>query len=217
MRQSRGVSMPTIDPDTLLAEGWSAHPEFDALYRRMKILVKDSAKPYKRDLNRFIEPKWSGEADRLSGLGAKQYGQRWNPMGLAALYGAESAELAFNESIGRAQRAGFLPIQLTPRLIFAFRVKLAAILELTHGPTRTRLRVSKTRMVKCDWQRSRKASHGKHREQLTQAIGRAAAAAGFEAIRVPSTRAEGANLVVYPEFVRKNSKIQTLHADDIKG
>lgn len=207
------MCMSIVDPDTLLAHDCSPHPEFDALLRRMKSLATVSSKAYAKDLYRFVAPKWSGDADRLSGLGAKQFGQRWNPVGLAAVYGAESAQLAFNEAVGRAERAGFLAIQLTPRLVFAYRVNLAAVLDLTLGSNRTRLRVSKARMIQCHWTHARKKSRGKYHEQLTQAIGRAAAAAGFEAIRVPSAQGNGANLAIFPDFVRKNSKIATLNAD----
>lgn len=202
--------MPKVQLEDLLADAWTAHDQITALSRRASVL-RDAEKRYTGDLYRFVAPKWAGENDRLSGMGAKQYGGRWNPAGLAAVYGATTPMGAAAESFEQANRYGFRADQTTPRVVFAFHVKLRSVLDLTDGNVRTRLKTSRKRMIRCRWKRSRT----NHHEQLTQAIGRAVAAAGFEAMLVPSARDDVTNLVLFPDLLRTASEARTINADQL--
>ncbi len=205
--------MIKIDPNTLLADCWTGYENFDALFRRM-IKLRDTFVPFSKDVYRVVHPKWSGEGDRLSGLGAKQYGGRWNPAGLGAVYGSLTPIGASKESFSQAMRYGFRAEQMTPRIIFAFRVTLSATLNLTDGAIRQRLRVSEKSLLECDWKQSRCQPH---REHLPQAVGRAAVAAGLEGLLIPSAESDEINAVIFPDFLKKTSQLITLNADDITG
>lgn len=201
------IRMDCPDATDLLNASWQAHKEFPGLMRRMRGL-EDACEPLEDVSYRFVEPKWSGEGDRLSGLGAKQFGGRWNPIGLAVVYGSSSPVGAAEETFSQAIHYGLAPEQITPRVVFAFRVKLRAVLSLLDGDVRRRLRVSLHRMMGCDWRRSRSAKH----EELTQAIGRAAAAAGYEALWAPSAQGQSANLVVFPHLLHEGSSLTAVNA-----
>ena len=73
--------------------------------------------------------------------------------------------------------------------------------------------MSRGRMLACPW----KLSTGDgHPEQLTQAIGRAAAAAGFEGLLVDSALSDVTNLVIFPEFLSPPSNLATINADELR-
>ena len=67
-------------------------------------------------------------------------------------------------------------------------------------------------MVTIDWRKEVKAGL----LPVTQAIGRAAFAANVEGLIVPSAaRVEGFNVLVFPQNLRKGSKIKVLNADSL--
>ena len=116
-----------------------------------------------------VDPKLVTQGNCLSGLGAMQYGGRWNPIGLSALYGSTTVEVALTEMLARNRHYDIPDADALPKTLFAFEAKLFCVLDLTDGAIRQRLRVSRATMIKTDWRASRL-----HKEVITQAIGRAA-------------------------------------------
>ena len=92
----------------------------------------------------------------------------------------------------------------------ALDASLASLADLTDGSARRILRVSRRRLRSEPWRRAADAG----REALTQAIGRAAFEAGLEALLVPSAaNRAGANLVVFPERLRPDSRLAVRRTD----
>lgn len=77
-------------------------------------------------------------------------------------------------------------------------------LDLCDGGVRVSLRVSEDRIVGADWEAENRAG----REAVTQAVGRAAAEAGFEGLVVPSAADPGArNVVVFVDRLGRGSRM----------
>lgn len=147
------------------------------------------------------------------GVGACQYGGRWNPIGVRAVYGSPTPEIAMAEALANHRHYG-LPIHCAmPKEFFAFKADLRRVLDLTDGKTRQRLRLSIKRMNQCPWRESQR----QNQEPLTQVVGRTALLAGFEAIKTPSAqvRPHGFNIVVFPDQPGVPERLTTLNADQI--
>ncbi len=169
------------------------HPQADALARGMKRAAKHSA-PFAAETFRATSVEYSNRDDLLTGLGAKMNGGRWNPPGsFAAVYVSTSAEGAVSEYLAHQRHFGFRDSDALPCTLVGLEVQLQTVLDLTDGEVRTALGVSERRMLDDAWRKAKK------HESLTQAIGRLAFEAEFEAILVPSSAAPGVrNLVVFP-------------------
>lgn len=97
---------------------------------------------------------------------------------------------------------------MRPRVFCGAAVTLQAVLDLTDGGVRRRLGFTLAELLDEDWLAIQDAGD----ESWTQAIGRGAYVAGFEAVLAPSARdrPRGKNLVVFPERIRAGSKIELL-------
>ena len=156
-------------------------------------------------LYRSADPKYADGKDLLSGQGARVHGARWNPIGIAAVYGAATPELAMAETLAMNRYYG-LPIhQALPRIFVAIDVQVSSIIDLTDGATRQRLKISESRMLDADWRKD--VSRGL--VPLTHRLGKAAFDAEFEGLMVHSaTGVEGTNLVIFPQKLRKGSHLR---------
>src|SRR5690606_2102466 len=116
---------------------------------------------------RSTTPKYATENDFVTGEGSRRHGGRWNPPGLAAVYGSFSPETAMAETLAQ-HRYYRLPVEnAMPRTFVAIEVRLQRVLDLSDGAIRRRLGVSARRIQTGDWRRE----NGEGREALTQAIG----------------------------------------------
>lgn len=89
------------------------------------------------------------------------------------------------------------------QVVAGVRVNLQRILDLTDDVTRSRLQLSAEDLIG-NWKAQQKAGH----EALTQAIGRMARSAGFEAILTMSARRkDGCNLVLFPDRMLAGSTL----------
>ncbi len=133
------------------------------------------------------------------------HGARWNPIGVAAVYGAATPELAMAETLAMYRYYG-LPIhQALPRIFVAIDVQVSSIIDLTDGVIRQRLKISENRMLETDW----RLDAAKGLVPLTHQLGKAAFDAGFEGLMVHSaTGVEGKNLVMFPQKLRKGSHLK---------
>ena len=156
---------------------------------------------------RTASPRYASEKDMVSGLGAAFAGGRWNPKGTAAVYCSLTPEAALAETFALQRYYSWPDYGALPRIIVALQVRLTGVLDLTNGEVRRRLLLSEKRLLETDW----RAEVAKGCESLTQQVGAAAAALGFEAIRVLSATSERApNLVVFPENLRSASFLRLL-------
>jgi len=179
-------------------------PDFDHLVARLQ-----TAKAKRLEVTgyRSATPKYARETDLLTGAGSRQHGGRWNPPGVAAVYASLTPEVAMEEALAHFRYYGIPPHAAMPRTFVAIHARLSRVLDLTEGAVRRRLRIAEQRMLEADWRRDLRAG----REALPQLVGRAAHAAGLEALLVRSTQdPAGKNLVVFPENLRSSSQLYVL-------
>ncbi len=161
---------------------------------------------------RSSTPKYAKESDLLTGAGSKLHGGRWNPAGIAVVYGSLSPETAMAETLAH-NRYYEVPIEdAMPRTFVAIEAKLQNVLDFREGVIRRRLQVSLERMLTVDWRKEAAAG----REPITQRIGQAAAAVGLEGLIVPSAADQnGHNLLIFPANLRSGSQLGVLHASSL--
>ena len=200
---------------TRLDPSLAPHPEHAAFARRMAKLAADAgaAGRWSGVLFRSAEPVYAAREDRLDGVGGRLNGGRWNPAGLACVYGSTTPEGAMAETLATQRHYGLPAESAMPRTFFAFEATLYRVLDLTDGTVRRRLDVALRDLLACDWRGDRAAG----REALTQAVGRAAADAGFAALIVPSAAEAGVvNLAVYPPAFGTRDRLAALAADKLR-
>jgi len=179
------------------------HDDFPRLATSMGRLLRE-ARPWEGRVFRSVSARHAKSADLVSGAGSRRFGGRWNPPGYATVYGCLTPEVAMAETLAHYHYYGIRPWQMGRRMFCVLEVRLAVVLDLTRGDLRRRLRVSRRRMRETDWRRS--LAQGE--EALTQALGRAAYAAGFEGLLVPSAPAKGGtNLVAFPSNLGPGSQV----------
>ncbi|MGC1275857.1 MAG: RES family NAD+ phosphorylase [Planctomycetaceae bacterium] len=181
------------------------HSDRDRFVRRIGNM-RPTAVSFQGVIVRSTTPKYATETDLVTGEGSRRYGGRWNPIGVAAVYGSLTPETAMAETLAH-HRYFQLPIEaVMPRTFVAIEARLRRVLDLTDGAVRQRLRVSERRLTSTDWRRDNDAG----REALTQAIGFAAFTTGFEAILAPSAQDETGtgNLIIFPGNLLKSSRVE---------
>jgi len=149
--------------------------------------------PWSGHFFRFQTIQFPAAKDILSGTGAKQRGGRWNPPGLAALYGSTTDTVALEEAKANDRYYGLET--KTPRLVVAIHAKVGKMLDLTSPGLRRQLGITLAELAGEDW---RKLLHS-GQESLSQAIGRAAAATGASGLLVRSAAVRQArNIILFP-------------------
>jgi RES domain-containing protein len=99
---------------------------------------------------RSAAPKYANSTDLLSGEGSRRNGARWNPVGVAAIYGSLTPQTALEESLAHANYYR-LPVHAAmPRTFVAIEFSLELVLDLTEGRNRQALAISETRLLACD-------------------------------------------------------------------
>jgi RES domain-containing protein len=165
------------------------------------------ASPFAQTLFRSATPAYATESDFKTGEGSRLYGGRWNPVGIAVIYASLSPETAMAETLAHCRYYGFPPQSAMPRTFVALHVQLSAVIDLTAGAVRQRLRVSEQRMLEADWRSEMAAG----REPITQRLGRAGHAAGLEGLLVRSAAdRRGMNLLVFLDNIRVSSRVEML-------
>ena len=174
--------------------------------------VFDQAVSLEGRIYRSATPKYANSSDLLTGEGSKKFGGRWNPVGLAAVYGSFTPQTALEETLAHSRYYN-LPVHAAmPRTFVAIEFSVQKVLDLTNGRIRQALAVSEKRLLGCDWRRE--MARGK--TAISQQVGAAAAAAGFEALLVRSAAADtGENLVIFVEILAHRSRPSVLAADKL--
>lgn len=160
-----------------------------------KIVHKLPSKPFLGEVFRHVHKGKDGTDSSRSRIA----GGRWNPRGeFEALYLALSEEGAVGEFIRYVGHyKSFAPDDATTRELVRIKVNLTKILDLTDPKTRSSLGVTQEnlRSSRDLW------------EDITWPIARAAFAAGFEGLLVPSAANGWVNLVLFPENLLPGSSV----------
>jgi RES domain-containing protein len=154
------------------------------------------ARPWNGEVFRATAPEWSTAEHLLSGLGGIVAAGRWNAAGaFRVIYASLTPEGALAEALARARHRGIGDSSAMPLVVSALRVRLAGVLDLRTDEAGEALTVSAGALAGEDW----RAATAGGRESLSQAVGRAACAAGLEGMIVPGAAA--ANLLILPDHV----------------
>jgi RES domain-containing protein len=140
--------------------------------------------------------RYANRDDFLTGAGAKATGARWNsPGSFATIYTSQSPETATREALAHHRYFG-LPIEVAlPRILASVQLVLQRVLNLTDTRIRKRLGVTVNELRGEDW----RAANARGDEALTQAIGRLAWDAEWEALLAPSAaHTSGTNVIIFP-------------------
>lgn len=181
------------------------------LFDRIAALIP-CAVPFDGVMLRSVGTRYANEGDFLSGRGAAKYGGRWNRAGIRAVYGSLDVMTATYEAYYNFVDYGFSLTSLRPRVLAGARARLTIVLDLTDAAIRRKLGLTLRDLVEEDWQGIQAGGE----ESWTQAIGRGARAAGFEALLVPSARhRRGKNLVVFPDRLREGSFLKAVMPKDL--
>ena len=108
---------------------------------------------------------------------------------------------------------GFPASSIRPRVFAGAKARLQALFDLTNATVRAHLGFTLVELLNEDWLGIQEEGD----ESWTQAIGRGAYVAGFEGLLVPSAqdRPDGVNVVLFPDRLRRGSKIVILGADQL--
>jgi RES domain-containing protein len=186
------------------------HPD----YPRLRSIIHDlgaMARTFHGTLYRVSDPGYANTRDLLTGEGARKYGGRWNaPGSFSLVYLSMSVEGAMAETVGLAGHYGFDPAARLPVTLVAIDVALDKVLDLTSLPVRNAVGVTLKAMNGCPWRVENMAD----REALTQALGRAAWAAGFRGIIVPTPlKRTFRHLNVFPQNLGRSGMLRIRRAD----
>lgn len=168
------------------------HPRFSELHDLFRA-HREWFGPWAGTAFRFQTVDFPAPRDVLSGHGARQRGGRWNPPGLATLYGSTTDTAALEESKANDRYYG---VQTKgPRLLVAIEVRLSRVLDLTAPAVRRGLGVTLEELRAEDWRKLLEAGQ----ESFTQALGRAVAASGGSGLLARSVAVlRGVTVAVYP-------------------
>lgn len=172
------------------------HPRYAEIHEIVS-KHREWKKPWTGVFFRFQTIDFPSERDVVGGAGAKVRGGRWNPPGMAAVYGSTTAATALAECTANERYYGVA--NRSPRLLVAVEAQLSGVLDFTSLGIRRALGITLRGLAEEDW---RKMVQGR-RESQTQALGRAAASMGASGLLVRSAAvAKGINLVVFPRAHR---------------
>jgi RES domain-containing protein len=158
-------------------------------------ITRGLVRAWQGDVCRVSKLKYATVKKLVDGEGAKEWGGRWNPPGIAAVYFSLDEETALAE-IKQRHRRGKVNLQNAwPRVFVGCRVRLERVLDLRTDDTVGTLGLTPARLFD-EWQDQA------GEEPITQAIGRLAREHGLDGLIVPSAAGvihRGANLVAYPD------------------
>jgi RES domain-containing protein len=150
-------------------------------------------------LFRFQTVEFPSAKDILNGKGAAERGGRWNPPGLATIYGSLTDATALEECKANDRYYGIETRE--PRLVVAINAHLTRLLDLTDPGIRRALDLTLPELATEDWRKLLSAG----RESLTQTLGRAVAATWGSGILVRSASVKhGVNVVIFPGACRSD-------------
>ncbi len=181
------------------------HAEFRSIDAVMRGSVEEGI-PWAGEVFRSAAPKYAGTRDMVTGAGSARAGGRWNPRGsFRTVYASLEPETAMSESLATFRYYGWPLHSSMPRLFRTIEIELVCVLDLREPSPGHPLGRWLDQALSEDWRVFQ--DHGN--EATSQAIGRAAWAAGLEGLLVPSHASPGgSNAVIFPERLRPGSRIR---------
>lgn len=157
---------------------------------------------------RVTKPRFGNRRDAFSGVGSLYASGRFNVQGkFVIIYTSCSLEGAMWEYTHTARSSNVDLASLLPISVLSGRVQLSRVLDLTSRAVRRALGVTLADLGSQDWATSPD-------EALTQALGRLAFEAGFEAILAPSA-AGSPNLNILPANVLPGSVLEIINESEL--
>ena len=163
---------------------------------------------------RVAGPRYTSAAAIVSGIGGYKVNGRWCRRRIRRLlYLSEAPETAMAESNEHARRYNLPLWEQMPKVTVAIEVEARAVLDLTDPAVRRLLPFDLALLMTSDW----RSDNDRGEESLTQALGRAAFAAGFDGLRVPSKPDPGGvNLVLFRRGRRGGAKVVLLNPGELR-
>lgn len=185
--------------DTLMkAPTLESNPRY-AEFREVLAAHPEWLKPWTGTLFRFQTIDFPTANNIISGAGAKARGGRWNPPGLAAVYGSTTDTTALEECKAHDRYYGV--VTKGPRVLVAVEARLTKMLDLTSAGIRRTLDITLKELAAEDWRKLMQT----RRESQSQALGRAAAAVGASGLLARSSAVfKGINGAVFPHAHRQD-------------
>lgn len=182
------------------------HPEYERIAAAAARLFESSVGIRVRTtVFRAANPEYSELPELISGLASKVKGSRWtSPHAMRLLHASDSPEHAIAEALATYRRFG-LPLPRNLHIVVrAILCDVDRVLDLRDGSVRQALRVSEDRMLRTNW----KSENHAGKEAISQAVGRALAAAGFRGLLASSSAAPGAtNTAVFVDGLGAKDRI----------
>lgn len=170
-------------------------------------VLKDAATEWSGTVYRAVDVRYSNRSDIITGEGSRLWGQRWNPKGIAAVYGALKPELAVREALQKRLRA---VDELVPLVLVAIDVRLTKIVDLSAARVLEALQATRQELLDEDWI----GTQIKGEMARTQRLGQVAFEMGLSGLLVPSARSSrGRNLVVFPMNLSSNEVLRVQRSD----
>ena len=163
---------------------------------------------------RVAGPRHTSAAAIVSGIGGYMANGRWCRRRITRLlYLSEAPETAMAESNEHARHYNLPLWEQMPKVTVAIRIEAGAVLDLVDPVLGAALPFELASLMDADW----RVDNSRGEESLTQALGRAAFAAGFDGLRVPSKPdPKGVNLVVFRRGLRGGLKVVLLNPHALK-
>ena len=173
--------------------------------------LQPHAKPMASVWYRCVETSFAHEI--ISGEGARLHGGRWNPLGsFRAVYLSDSPETALQEYLARARRMKWPDHKSLPMVMAGIGVKASRVLDVTNPATAKVLEVF-LKAEKAHWR-----SIQSRREAISQALGRAARAAGIQGLVALSQQvSDGKNIVLFPDQFGRRDRLTAPKLQVVSG
>lgn len=182
------------------------NPRYDEMQDAIHSAMSELCGSWAGDCWRYQSITHPSGREILSGAGALSNGGRWNaPGAFPVVYGSTTASVALAESEANDRYFGL--VCRKARLHVCIGMSFSRVLDLTSASVLRKLGLKARELQAEDWRKINNEMH----ESLTQCLGRAAGAAGVEALLTPSACVKGGvNIAYFPGNKARGSKV-TLH------
>ena len=191
-----------------MSNSFHRHPRFIELRDEFRV-HPEWFSSWAGTLCRFHTVDYPTAKDVLSGRGASGRGGRWNPPGLATVYGSTTDITALEECKANDRYYGVET--KSPRLLVAIEGRLTHVLDLTAPAIRRALDVSLAELAAEDWRKV--LATGK--ESFTQTVGRAVAAGGGSGLVARSAAVPRGVTVAVFRGVRRGDRLEIVEGEKL--